>query len=557
MQMARVPDFDVGGTVHVIINNQVGFTTDPNNSRSTLYASDLGKAFNIPIFHCNGDDPLAVVTAFEMAVEWRQHFKEDCIIDLICYRRYGHNELDQPMYTQPLLYSKIAKHPDTLSVYGNELIKGGAFTKQDLDEVRKSVNSVLESEFEASKSWVTPQYDWLSSRWSGFFSPRQISRIRETGVNVEKLREIGIKLSTLPQQFNTHKQLEKIFSARLETVIKGEGIDWATAEALAFATLLLEGNHVRLSGQDVQRGTFSHRHAVLIDQKTMDTYTPLNNLAKFVQPSAPLNKQSHAPDIQAAFTCRNSILSEYGVLGYEMGYSLENPNILPLWEAQFGDFVNGAQIMIDQFISAGEDKWLRQSALTLLLPHGYMGQGAEHSSCRMERFLQQVDEDPDIVPPMGENERMQIQKTNWQVVNCTTTANYYHVLRRQIHRDFRKPLVLVTTKNLLREKKSSSTLQEMGEGTRFFRVYGEVNKDISNNAPNVRRVIMCSGKIYYELAEEREKRGIKDIAIIRVEQLAPFPFDKIAKECALYKNAEVVWCQEEPKNMGKLLHMIL
>lgn len=553
MQMSRVDDYAVGGTVHVIINNQVGFTTDPKNGRSTLYASDLGKAFNIPIFHCNGDDPLAVVTAFEMAVEWRQHFGEDCIIDLICYRRYGHNELDQPMYTQPVLYRNINKHSDTLSVYRKQLISEGTFVENELKEVEKSVDTILESEFEASKTWTTPPSDWLSSHWSGFLSPRQLSRIRETGVNVDKLREIGIKLCTIPSDLTIHKQLEKIFAARMDTIKKGEGIDWGTAESLAFGTLLLEGNHVRLSGQDVQRGTFSHRHAVLIDQNTGNKFNPANYLAKHCLPSAPLNKTG-APDVQAEFTCQNSILSEYGVLGFETGYSLENPNMLVIWEAQFGDFVNGAQIMIDQFISAGEDKWLRQSGLTMLLPHGYMGQGAEHSSCRVERFLQQVDEDPDVVPPMGENERMQIQKTNWQVVNCTTPANYYHVLRRQVHRGFRKPLVLVTPKNLLREKKSTSTLSEMGEGTRFKRIYKEVDSEISSNPSNVRRVIFCTGKIYYELVDEREKRGLKKVAIIRIEQLAPFPFDKVAAEVVRYSNADVLWCQEEPKNMGLFLN---
>jgi 2-oxoglutarate dehydrogenase E1 component len=343
LQLSRVPDFAVGGTVHVIVNNQVGFTTDPKNSRSTRYSSDLGKAFNIPIFHCNGDDPLSVVTAFEMAVEWRQHFGEDCIIDMICYRRYGHNELDQPMYTQPQLYAKINKHPDTLSVYGNSLVADGTCSKQELDDIKSLVTGTLESEFEASKSWVTPPSDWLSSRWSGYLSPRQRSRIRETGVDEAKLRHIGNIISSFPNSLTVHKQLEKILAVRKETILKGEGIDWGTAEALAFGTLLMEGNHVRLSGQDVQRGTFSHRHATLVDQKTGEGYVPLNHLARHVSPSAPLNKTG-APDIQAEFTCRNSILSEFAVLGFEMGYSLENPNTLVMWEAQFGDFVNGAQV---------------------------------------------------------------------------------------------------------------------------------------------------------------------------------------------------------------------
>jgi len=546
MQMARVPDFAVGGTIHVIVNNQVGFTTDPRNGRSTMYSSDLGKAFNIPIFHCNGDDPLSVCTAFEMAVEWRQEFGEDCIIDMICYRRYGHNELDQPMYTQPLMYHKINKHKDTTEIFGNELVSKGVCTQQDITDIKKMVNDTLESEFQAAKSWETPNNDWLSSRWSGYLSPRQQSRIRETGVEIEKLREIGTKIATLPEDFKPHKQMGKIFQARLKTITEGEGIDWGTAEALAFGTLLIEGNHVRLTGQDVQRGTFSHRHASVTDQTTGELYTPLNNIAKHVSPSAPMNVLS-APDVQAEFVARNSILSEFGVLGFETGYSLENPNTLILWEAQFGDFVNGAQVMIDQFISAGEDKWLRQSGLTMLLPHGYMGQGAEHSSCRVERFLQQVDEDPDVIPAMHEEERRQLQMTNWQVVNCTTPANYYHVLRRQVHRDFRKPLIVVAPKNLLREKRCTSTLEDMGPGTRFKRVITETDEDIVNNANNVRRVLFCTGKIFYELEEARG--AAKDVAIIRIEQIAPFPWDYVQQTIELYPNAEFTFVQEEPKNM--------
>lgn len=352
MQMARVPGYGVGGTIHVIVNNQVGFTTDPKNGRSTMYSSDLGKAFNIPIFHCNGDDPLAVVTAFEMAVEWRQEFGEDCIIDLICYRRYGHNELDQPMYTQPTMYAKIVNHPDTLAVFQNQLVSDGTCLQSEIDEVKAMVGATLQSEFDASKDWVTPKMDWLSSRWSGFLSPRQHGRIRETGYPAEKLREIGIKMSSFPKTLSVHKQLEKIFASRRETIEKGQGIDWGTAEALAFGTLLLEGNHVRLSGQDVQRGTFSHRHAVIVDQKTGEFYTPLNHLAKHTSPAVSLSKTT-VPDTQAEFVARNSILSEFGVLGFEMGYSLENPNTLVIWEAQFGDFVNGAQVgnLIDNFMS--------------------------------------------------------------------------------------------------------------------------------------------------------------------------------------------------------------
>lgn len=345
IQMSRVPDFAVGGTIHVIVNNQVGFTTDPRNGRSTMYSSDLGKAFNIPIFHCNGDDPLAVVTAFEMAIEWRQKFGEDCIIDMICYRRYGHNELDQPMYTQPQLYDKINKHPDTLTVYGKQLVSEGYATEEELKGVRETINKTLQSEFEEAATWKTPEFDWLSSRWKGFLSPRQHARIKQTGYDKEKLREIGVKMCTLPDNIKMHKQLQRIFGARMESITSGAGLDWGTAEALAFGTLLMEGNHVRLTGQDVERGTFSHRHAVIVDQNTGEKYTPLNHLAKFTAPSVTLSKDKVA-DVQGEFTVRNSILSEFGVLGFEAGYSLENPNMLVLWEAQFGDFVNGAQVCI-------------------------------------------------------------------------------------------------------------------------------------------------------------------------------------------------------------------
>jgi 2-oxoglutarate dehydrogenase E1 component len=345
IQMSRVPDFAVGGTIHVIVNNQVGFTTDPKNSRSTLYCSDLGKAFNIPIFHCNGDDPMAVVTAFEMAVEWRQKFGEDCIIDMICYRRYGHNELDQPMYTQPQLYEKIGSHPDTLAVYGAQLVNEGTATQKELDDVKVQTNKVLQSEFDEAKNWKTPDFDWLSSRWKGFLSPKQHARIKQTGYSKQGLIEIGTKMATLPPTLNVHKQLQRIFGARLESIQSGVGLDWATAEALAMGSLLMEGNHVRLTGQDVERGTFSHRHAVLVDQKTGEKYCPLNHLAKYTSPSISLSKET-TPEIQAELTVRNSILSEFGVLGFEAGYSLENPNMLVLWEAQFGDFVNGAQVLI-------------------------------------------------------------------------------------------------------------------------------------------------------------------------------------------------------------------
>lgn len=466
MQLANVEDFAVGGTIHVIVNNQIGYTTNPINSRSTPYCSDLGKAFNCPIFHCNGDDPLAVSTALETAVEYRHEWGTDVIVDVICYRRNGHNEMDQPAFTQPKLYKKISRHPTTLQLFEKRLLKEGTMTVEEIEEIKSFVMESYEKDLEASKNYEKSEDDWLSSKWAGFKGPSQMSRIRPTGVDIEMLRKVGITAGSVPEGFKLHRQMKKIFNNRREQAEEGDSIDWGTAEALAFGTLLVEGNHVRITGQDVQRGTFSHRHAVVKDQDTELEYTPLNHITKRMDPSCPKEEMS-GPDTQAGFTCRNSILSEFAVLGFELGYSLENPNALVLWEAQFGDFVNGAQIMIDQFISAGEDKWLRQSGLVMLLPHGYDGGGAEHSSCRLERFLQMVDEDPHRVPEFKEDERMQIQMHNWQVVNCSTPANYFHCLRRQIHRDFRKPLVVVAPKNLLRNRRCVSSLEEMGPGTVF------------------------------------------------------------------------------------------
>ncbi|CAM9709198.1 unnamed protein product [Ectocarpus sp. 4 AP-2014] len=483
---------------------------------------------------------MSVCTAFELAVEWRQQYGEDCIIDMICYRRMGHNEIDQPLFTQPLLYKQISQHPDTAAIFESKLRKEGVATQDELDEIKKSVLESYEKDFEASKSWEPIGDEWLSSKWAGFKSPRQLSRVRSTGVDINVLRSVGSKMTTPPSGFTLHPMLDKIYKARNKSIMDGEGVDWGTAEALAFGTLLLEGNHVRLTGQDVQRGTFSHRHAVLHDQETNETHTPLNHLAKSCIPSLPISDISTAPDAQAKFTVRNSILSEFGVLGFEMGYSLENPNALCLWEAQFGDFANGAQVIFDQFISSGEDKWLRQSGLTLLLPHGYDGQGAEHSSCRMERYLQMSDCDPEHVPGMKFETRMQIQQCNWQVLNCTTAANYYHALRRQVHREFRKPLIVVSPKKLLRLKAACSDLSAMGQDTMFMRVIPE----------GVTRLVLCSGQFYYDLVAERAKTGRTDIAIARVEQVTPFPFDKVAKQIKRYSNAEVCWAQEEPKNMG-------
>jgi 2-oxoglutarate dehydrogenase E1 component len=457
--------------------------------------------------------------------------------------------MDQPAFTQPKLYKAISRHPTTLQLFEKRLIKEGTMTKEEINEIENFVMDSYEKDLEASKTYVKDEDDWLSSKWTGFKGPSQMSRIRSTGVDTEMLRKIGVTAGTVPDDFKLHRQMKKIFAARREQAELGRGIDWGTAEALAFGTLLVEGNHVRITGQDVQRGTFSHRHAVIKDQNTEEDYTPLNHITKRMDPSCPKEEMS-GPDTQAGFTCRNSILSEFAVLGFELGYSLENPNALILWEAQFGDFSNGAQIMIDQFISAGEDKWLRQSGLVMLLPHGYDGAGAEHSSCRLERFLQMVDEDPHHVPDFNKDERMQIQTHNWQVINCSTPANYFHCLRRQIHRDFRKPLVLVAPKNLLRNRRCVSSLEDMGPGTTFKRVITETDPDVSENPDSVTTLVFCSGQIYYELLTEREKRGMKDVALIRIEQIAPFAFDRVAESAAKYKNAEVIWAQQEPKNMG-------
>jgi 2-oxoglutarate dehydrogenase E1 component len=536
MQMAKVPDFDVGGTIHVIVNNQVGFTTDPEQARSTMYCSDIGKTFDCPIFHCNGDEPLSVTTAFEMAVEWRQKYGQDCVIDIVCYRRLGHNELDQPFFTQPAMYNKIKNHPDAVEVFEAKIVEDKIATAEELLQIKQSVETLIENEYVASKTFPNPKdSDWLTTKWAGFKSPRQLSRIQTTGVDATVLGELGTKLASYPDSFSPHKQIAKIIGARKNAIEKGAGIDWGTAEALAFASLLKEGNHVRLTGQDVERGTFSHRHAKITDQLTGEKFCSLNTVS----------------EDQAKIIVRNSILSEFAVLGFEHGYSLENPNSLILWEAQFGDFVNGAQVMIDQFISSGEDKWHRQCGMVMLLPHGYDGQGAEHSSCRVERFLQSMDDDEDVIPDdMDEDNRHQIQHHNLQVVNCTTPANYFHVLRRQVHRQFRKPLVVVAPKALLRDKRCTSTLSEFDVSTKFQRVLGDTHKELAANPESARRVIFCSGKVYYDLVDERAKQDISDVAIVRLEQIAPFPFDRMQEKIAMYPNAEVMWCQEEPKNMG-------
>ncbi len=515
--------YRTGGTMHFIINNQIGFTTAPHYSRSSPYPSDVALMVQAPIFHVNGDDPEAVVYAAKVATEYRQLFGKDVVIDMFCYRRYGHNEGDDPTMTQPIMYRRVKDQPTTLALYAERLLKEGVVTQAELDEWQNDFNAFLDKEFEAGKSYRVNKADWLDGDWAGFALPEDDDRRGKTEFPLNRLRELGQRITELPRDFDMHKTVQRVVEARRKAIDEGQGVDWALAEHLAFATLLDEGFNVRLSGQDSCRGTFSQRHSHFVDQQTEERYTPLN----------------HIRQGQAHYEVIDSLLSEEAVLGFEYGYTLADPKTLTLWEAQFGDFVNGAQVVIDQFISSGERKWLRMSGLVMLLPHGYEGQGPEHSSARMERFLQQCAED------------------NMQVVNCTTPANYFHVLRRQMHRDFRKPLIVFTPKSLLRHKKAVSALSEMAEGTSFHRVlWDDAQLNTGNTTvllkgdSEIRRVLICSGKVYYDLLEEREKRGLNDIYILRLEQLYPWPMKSMMSELARFPNAELVWVQEEPKNMG-------
>ena len=511
-----------GGSLHFIVNNQIGFTTAPRFSRSSPYPSDVAKMIDAPIFHVNGDDPEAVVHATKIAIEYRQRFGKPVVIDMFCYRRHGHNEADEPAFTQPLMYQRIAEHPGVVDIYSNRLVEEGLFTRADVDRMQADFRNFLEEEFAAGEAYRPNRADWLDGKWSGIGHAEEGARRGVTGVDLDLLKEVGRKLATFPKSFTPHKTIARIMAARRKMIEEGQGIDWATAELLAYGTLLVEGYPVRLSGQDSERGTFSQRHAVLMDQVNEKKYTPLKHLARD----------------QARFEVINSMLSEEAVLGFEYGYSLAEPNALVLWEAQFGDFANGAQVVVDQFISSGERKWLRMSGLVLLLPHGYEGQGPEHSSARLERYLQLCAED------------------NWQIANCTTPANYFHVLRRQLHRAFRKPLVLMTPKSLLRHKRVVSNLAQFGPGSSFHRLLWDDAQFLPDQAiklapdDQIRRVVLCSGKVYYDLYDERDKRGSDDVYLLRVEQLYPFPARALIQELSRFKDAEMVWCQEEPKNMG-------
>jgi 2-oxoglutarate dehydrogenase E1 component len=513
-----------GGSIHFIINNQIGFTTDPRFSRSSPYPSDVAKMVEAPIFHVNGDDPEAVVFAAKVAAEYRQRFQKPVVIDMFCYRRFGHNEGDEPAFTQPLMYRKIRSHPAIVEMYSKKLLEEGTVTEAEFDEMKNAWRSKLDAEFDTASSYKPNKADWLDGRWSGLKAVREDQddpRRGQTGVAAETLQQIGRALTSVPEGFHVHRTIQRFLDNRKKMLETGEGIDWAMAEALAFGSLLIEGHRVRLSGQDVERGTFSQRHSVLTDQENEERHTNLN----------------HITESQARYEVINSMLSEEAVLGFEYGYTLSEPNALTLWEAQFGDFANGAQVVFDQFISSGERKWLRMSGLVCLLPHGYEGQGPEHSSARLERWLQMCAED------------------NMQVAYCSTPSNYFHILRRQLKRDFRKPLILMTPKSLLRHKRCVSSLANIAEGTSFHRVLQDDAQRGTEGIKlvkddKIRRVVVCTGKVYYDLLEDREKRGIDDVYLLRVEQLYPFPAKSVAAELARFKKADVVWCQEEPKNMG-------
>jgi len=518
--LSDLAGYRVGGTVHIIVNNQIGFTTNPIASRSSPYASDTAKMVQAPVFHVNGDDPEAVCRVAELAAEYRQRFKQDVVINMFCYRRHGHNEGDEPMFTQPLMYRRIAEHPTARQLYAERLLEARVIDEGDAEAVLDGFTQRMEQAFEAAGAYKPNKADWLEGVWSGIERARGEARRGDTQVKIETLHDIGRQITSVPEGFHLHRTIRRQLEQKRQAIEEGKDIDWATAEALAFGSLLLEGFPVRLSGQDSARGTFSQRHAAFIDQETEKQHVPLNCLSKD----------------QAGFEVLNSPLSEAAVLGFEYGYSLAEPRGLILWEAQFGDFANGAQVIIDQFLAAGEQKWLRMSGLVMLLPHGFEGQGPEHSSARLERYLQLCAED------------------NIQVVNCTTPANYFHVLRRQIHRKFRKPLILMTPKSLLRHKRCVSELSELSGGNTFHRVLWDdldLAGDDSLVPPDkVRRVVLCSGKIYYDLFEMRENLKRKNVYLLRLEQLYPFPKRPLMKELARFPNAEIYWCQEEPQNMG-------
>ena len=520
--MSGLKGHNTGGTIHIIVNNQIGFTTSPRFARSSPYPSDLGKVVESPILHCNGDDPESVVHCAKIAIEFRQKFNKDVVIDMICYRRFGHNEGDEPSFTQPLMYKKIRAHPTTLNIYGKKLVQEGTLSESEFNKMNTDFKQLLENQFKTAKDYK-PKLNWFEGTWSRYQPTKGKDKKGVTGVNNDKIKKISEKINSIPSKIFAHKTIERVFSQRAKTVAEGKNIDWSTAESLAFGTLLEEGFPVRLVGQDSGRGTFSQRHSVIRNQNDNSRYIPLNNIS----------------NNQKKYEIVDSLLSELAVLGFEYGYSLVEPETLTIWEAQFGDFANGAQVVIDQFIASGERKWSRASGLVMLLPHGYEGQGPEHSSARLERFLQLCAQE------------------NIQVMNCTTPANYFHALRRQIHREFRKPLVIMTPKSLLRHKYCVSNLDDFNKSNSFHRVL-EDHALIKNSkfvkikkAKKVRKVIICSGKIYFDLLEAREKNKVDDVIFVRIEELYPFPVKSLIKAIKPYiSNSQFFWCQEEPKNMG-------
>ncbi|MFA7276579.1 MAG: 2-oxoglutarate dehydrogenase E1 component [Pseudobdellovibrionaceae bacterium] len=516
LMLSGLKGYTVGGTVHIIINNQVGFTTNPDCSRSGPYSSDLIKMLGCPIFHVNGDDIEAVVSVARLATEFRQQFGKDVMIDLICYRRNGHNEGDEPMFTQPIMYKAIKDHPTTRTLYGKQLVAEGVLSEAEAKDVVDGFMKRMDDSFEATKSYKPNKADWLEGRWAGLKPAHGVERRGATAISKEIFMNLADKLTAVPEGFNVNSKIARQLEAKKEMFRTHDCFDWGTAEAMAFGALLMEGHPVRLSGQDCERGTFSHRHSVLNDQVTEEKYIPLGNLSKD----------------QAQFEVLNSPLSESAVLGYEFGYTWADPNALVLWEGQFGDFVNGAQVIIDQYIASAESKWLRMSGLVMILPHGMEGQGPEHSSARLERFLQLSAED------------------NWQVTNITTPANYFHALRRQLKRDFRKPLINMSPKSLLRHKLAISKADDFMDQSTFHRILWDGAAEKLAKPKDMKRIVLCSGKVYYDLFEEREKRGINNVMILRLEQLYPFPAKALAEELAQYGHAEIVWCQEEPKNQG-------
>jgi 2-oxoglutarate dehydrogenase E1 component len=521
--MSGLPGHNTGGTIHIIVNNQIGFTTSPRFARSSPYPSDVAKMVDAPIFHVNGDDPEAVIYATRIATEFRLKFNRDVVVDLICYRRFGHNEGDEPSFTQPLMYEKIRSHPTTLKLYGQKLTQEQIFTEEGVNQKIKTFKDLLDDQFKTAKDYK-PKIEWFEGTWSRYKPEKGKDKRGVTGVDKEIIKSISDRINVIPSEINPHKTVAKVFDLRKKSIDSEKNIDWATAESLAFATLLKEGYPVRLVGQDSGRGTFSQRHSVLRNQSDNSRYIPLN----------------HISEGQKKYEIVDSFLSELAVLGFEYGYSLVEPNTLTLWEAQFGDFANGAQIIIDQFISSGERKWSRASGIVMLLPHGYEGQGPEHSSARLERFLQLCSND------------------NMQVMNCTTPANYFHALRRQMKRDFRKPLIMMTPKSLLRNKYCVSDLEDFSKNNSFHRVLWDHAIDPKTegfiklkNSSKIRKVILCSGKVYFDLLEAREKLKIDDVILYRIEQLYPFPAKTLVKELKPYaKSATFHWCQEEPKNMG-------